>query len=131
MRPVYISFLVCFFALAVLGFVGASRAMSFNITCVGDAAHNAACLGDALFGGLGETFRHLSGLKLFSLAITASILFLLFAHRPLTALFPTKVREKLDTRFFAQDIWTLILRPSAARKQSWLSLLEKRDPYNI
>ncbi len=131
MRPVSISFLLCFFALAVLGFAGASQAMDYNVTCVGDAAHGATCPGDSMAGGLGEALRHLSGLKLFSLGVSAGIFLLLASYYLILTVLPAEVKERSIGNASIFNYWSLGLRPVAIRKRSWLTLLEKRDPYNI
>lgn len=125
------SFLLCFFALAILGFVGASQAMSYNVTCVGDAVHNTACPGDSVPGALSDAIRQLSGLKLFSLATSVSIFLLLSATYLLLTVFPALVQQIKIRDNFTFGYWNISLRPIAVRKRSWLSLLEKRDPYNI
>ncbi len=131
MRLISISFLLCFFALAVLGFVGASQAMNYNVTCVGDAAHGAACPGDVAPGALAETIHHLSGLKLFSLAISSSVFLLLSAIYLLLTVFPMPISQGTSGFVSSLNYWNINLRPGAVRRRSWLTLLEKRDPYNI
>lgn len=124
---VYIS-VICFFALAVLGFLGASQAMAHNVTCVGDAAHGTACPGDSASGNLGNIIHQLSGLKVFSLAVAAAILvFVVFYEFSIKAVNDAQKTQSIFAEIISN--WLSNLRPVLVKKRTWLSILEKRDPY--
>jgi len=120
--------LISFFSLAVFGFLGANRAMSYEIPCVGDLASRQSCPDGSRADFLSSILHHLSGLEAFSLALVVAAILVLSSRLIFSG--RTILGDELCTqsRFSAPENWQTSLRPVTLRRLNWLSLLEKRDP---